>query len=184
MYQTKVDKIYVRQPSSKAGIAGRSSFMVLAIGFGPKPQPYVICTASITEYSQILGAAYDLSTHCGVSKSVMHAWKEKMTEKTLSQMNKSEYIEIKNAWKEIELLHNNSSFLEMELWRLKFHVLRGILCTAHAQRAFLHVDRLYLVTHVSSGDGKGSFFSVLIALSCGVNNFIQEELLILMIFTL
>ena len=29
---TRVDKIYVRQPFSKASIAGRSSFMVLATG--------------------------------------------------------------------------------------------------------------------------------------------------------
>ena len=36
---------------------------------------------------------------------------------------------------------------------------------------------------VSSGDGKGVIFSVLIALSCGVNN-VQEELFILMSFTL
>ena len=53
-----------------------------------------------------------------------------------------------------ELLHNTSRFLEMELWRLKVHVRRGNLCTAHAQRAF-HFDWLYLMTHVSSGDGKG-----------------------------
>ena len=69
--------------------------MVLVISFGPntldiwnslelkhilvyqlQPQPYAICTASITEYSQIfdsifdsqiLGAAYDLSTRDVVS---------------------------------------------------------------------------------------------------------------------
>ena len=46
-------------------------------------------------------------------------------------------------------------------------------------------DGLYLMTHVSPGDGKSViFFSVLIALSCGVNNFVQEELFILKIFTL
>ena len=51
---------------------------------------------------------------------------------------------------------------------------------------FLIFDQLYLMTDVSSGDGKGkmSFFSVLMALSCGVNNFVQEGLFILMIFTL
>ena len=35
MRSTKVDKMYVRQPSSEASIAGRFSFMVPAIGFGP-----------------------------------------------------------------------------------------------------------------------------------------------------
>ena len=37
---------------------------------------------------------------------------------------------------------------KMELWRLEVHMPRGILCTGHAQRAFLHLDRLYLVTDV------------------------------------
>ena len=33
------------------------------------------------------------------------------------------------------------------------------------------------------GTGKVSFFSVLLVLSCGVNNFVQEELFILTTFT-
>ena len=36
-------------------------------------------------------------------------------------------------------------------------------------------DVLYLMTHMSSGDGKGVIFSVLIALSCSVNTPVQEE---------
>ena len=44
-------------------------------------------------------------------------------------------------------------------------------------KLFLICDQLYLMTHVSSGDEKVSFFSVLLALSCGVNNSVQEELL-------
>ena len=78
----------------------------------------------------------------GVFKSVVHAslhifpWKEK-SRKNLSQISKSEYIEIKSAWKEQnELLNNTSRYLEMELWRFKFYVRRGILCTAHEQGAF------------------------------------------------
>ena len=59
--------------------------------------------------------------------------------------------------KQNELLHNTSRFLEMELWSLKV-VQIGILCTVHAQLAFFIFDRLYLMTYVSSGDGKGSFF--------------------------
>ena len=42
---------------------------------------------------------------------------------------------------------------------------------------FFHFDRLYLMTDVSSGDEKVSFFSVLIALSFCVNTFVQEEFL-------
>ena len=38
--------------------------------------------------------------------------------------------------------------------------------------------------HVSSMDRKVLFSSVLIALSCGRNNFVHEELFVLMIFTL
>ena len=79
---------------------------------------------------------------CDVFKSDMHAslhifpWKEKMT-KILSQISKKEYIEIKSAWKkQNELLHNISRFMEMELLRLKVHIRRRILCTAHAQPAF------------------------------------------------
>ena len=45
-------------------------------------------------------------------------------------------------------------------------------------------DRLYLTTHASSGDGKVLFFSVSIAPSCGVNNFVLEELFILTMFIL
>ena len=72
----------------------------------------------------------------------------------------------------------------MELWRLKVHVRRGSLCTEHAQRAF-HFDRLYLMTLYRLETGKEvQFFSVLIALSCGVNNFVQEDLFILTIFIL
>ena len=70
--------------------------------------------------------------------------KEKMTKKFLTQISKSQYIEIKSAWKEEnELLHKTSRFLDIELWELKVHVGRVILCTAHAlmqktvQRAFL-----------------------------------------------
>ena len=46
----------------------------------------------------------------------------------------------------------------MELWRLKVHVRRNILCTAHAQRAFFIFNWLYLVTDVSFGDRKGVTF--------------------------
>ena len=60
--------------------------------------------------------------------------------------------------KQNELLQNTSRSLETELWRLKVHVRRGILCTAHAQRAFLFFDRLYLVTDMSSRDGKGVIY--------------------------
>ena len=51
-------------------------------------------------------------------------------------------------------------------------------------KLFFIFDQLYLMTDVSYGDGKVSFFSVFLALSSGVNNFIQEELFILMIITL
>ena len=81
-----------------------------------------------------------------------------------------------------ELLHNTKRFLEMELWRFKVYNRRGIMCTAqfeicgcaqfettgtmvcksffsHTQRAFLFIfDRLYLMTRVSSGDGKYVIF--------------------------
>ena len=60
--------------------------------------------------------------------------------------------------KQNELLHNTSRFLEMELWRLKVHVRRGIFCTARVQQPFFIFDRFYLVTPVSSGDGKGVIF--------------------------
>ena len=64
----------------------------------------------------------------------------------------------------------------MELWGLKVRIHRGILCTAHAQRAFSIFDgcTLWLLCHL--GTGKLSFFSVSIALSCDVNNFVQGEL--------
>ena len=39
--------------------------------------------------------------------------------------------------KQNELLHNILRFLEMELLRLEVNVRRDILCTAHAQQAFL-----------------------------------------------
>ena len=63
----------------------------------------------------------------GVFKSVMHAsylsLEGKNDEKNSSQISKSQYIEIKSAWKKHdEILHNTSRFLEMELWRLKVHV--------------------------------------------------------------
>ena len=45
-------------------------------------------------------------------------------------------------------------------------------------------DRLYPMTDMSSGDGKIVIFSVLLALSCRMNDFVQEELFTLTIFTL
>ena len=72
----------------------------------------------------------------------------------------------------------------MELWRRKVHVTRVILCNAHVQRAFLIFDRLYIMTDVPYRDGKGVFLSILLALLCDVNNFVQEELFTLMIFIL
>ena len=71
----------------------------------------------------------------------------------------------------------------MELWRLKVQVQRGNLCTAHEQRAF----RSFLISCMTgngNGMGKVLFFSVLLALSWCANNFIQEELFILMISNL
>ena len=63
----------------------------------------------------------------------------KNDEKILSQISKSEYIEIKaHGKKQNELLHNTSRFLEMELWWFKVHVRTDILCTAHGQRAFFN----------------------------------------------
>ena len=50
---------------------------------------------------------------------------------------------------------------------------------------FLIFDQLYLVTDMYVyGDGKGGISSFLLALSCGVNNFVQEELFILTNFPL
>ena len=49
-----------------------------------------------------------------------------------------------------------SRFLEMELWRFKVHVQRGILCSVHFFFSFF--DLLYLMTDVPSGDGKGVIF--------------------------
>ena len=57
------------------------------------------------------------------------------------------------------------------------------MCTAHAQRAF-HFDWLDIMIDVSSGDRKSVTFLSLLALLCGMNNFVQEELFILTIFTL
>ena len=76
----------------------------------------------------------------------------------------------------------------MEIWRLKVHVRRGILCSAPEQRAFLHFSSVVSRTDVSYGDGKGAIFlsfasSVQLALLRGVNNFVQKELFILAIFT-
>ena len=64
-------------------------------------------------------------------------------------------------------------------YRVKVCLKRHFVYCACAT-SFLHFDRLHVVTHVSSGDGKSVIFSVLIALSCGV----QEELYILMISNL
>ena len=60
---------------------------------------------------------------------------------------------------------------------LKVYVRRDILCTEHAQQAFFIFDRLSLMIHVLSEDRKGVIFLSLIALSSGVNNFVQKELL-------
>ena len=57
-----------------------------------------------------------------------------------------------------ELLHNTSRFLDMELWRLKVHVRRDICVLRMRIELFLIFDRLYLMTHVSSGKGKGVIF--------------------------
>ena len=47
-------------------------------------------------------------------------------------------------------------------WKWNYGALKlfelGILCTAHAQRDFFIFDRLYLMTYVSSEDGKGIIF--------------------------
>ena len=53
----------------------------------------------------------------------------------------------------------------------------------HNEHFFIS-DQFYLVTVVSYGDGKVSFFSVLLAFSFGVNNFVQEELSVFTIFSL
>ena len=44
--------------------------------------------------------------------------------------------------------------MEMELWRLKVHIGRGICVLRMRNELFFHFDRLYLMIHVSSGDGK------------------------------
>ena len=49
-------------------------------------------------------------------------------------------------------------------------------CTCATSLSFIF-DWLYPMTDVSSGDGKGDIFSVLLALLCGVNNFVQENFL-------
>ena len=99
----------------------------------------------------------------------------KNNEKFLSQISRNE----ENGKKQNGLLQNTSRFLEMELWRLKVHVRRGILCTGHA-----HFYRLYLVTDVSYGDGKGVIFLHFAGSFIWWNNFVQEELFILTIFIL
>ena len=86
--------------------------------------------------------------------------------------------------KQNELLHNASPFLTMELWRPEVHVQRDILCTVRAQRAFFHFDRLYLMTHVSFGDRKGANFLSFDSSFMWCEQFYQEELFILTIFTL
>ena len=100
-----------------------------------------------------------------------------------------QYISDKKIeWKEAkyELLHNTSCFLKVNLWRLTVHLWRGILCTAHAQQAFLSILIVcipWLLCHL--GTRKVSIFSsFLLALSCGVDNFFREGLYIVTIFTL
>ena len=73
--------------------------------------------------------------------------------------------------KQNELLHNSSRFLEMELWRLKVHVQEAFCVLSTSVRLMCRL-----------GTGKVSFFSVLIDLSRGVNNFVKEELFLLTIF--
>ena len=60
--------------------------------------------------------------------------KENVTKTVLSQINKSEWKEAK-----YELLHNTSCFLKINLWRVTVHLRRVILCTTHAQQAFLSI---------------------------------------------
>ena len=56
-------------------------------------------------------------------------------------------------------MSNTSRFLEKELWRLKVHVRRCILCTARMRNEIFSIfDRLYLATDVSYGDEKGVTF--------------------------
>ena len=57
------------------------------------------------------------------------------------------------------LLHNTSRFLEMELWRLKVHVRRGIFFTTHGKGAFFIFDRLYFMIDVSFGERERCNFS-------------------------
>ena len=72
----------------------------------------------------------------------------------------------------------------MELWRLNVYVQRGVLYTVASAASFFIVGRSHLVTDVSYRDGKGVIFLSFLTLSCGVKNFVQEELLILTISTL
>ena len=104
-----------------------------------------------------------------------------MTKKFILDKQKRTQRKKTHIKKQNEPLHNTSHFLEMELkfmFEDAFCVLR-----MHNDFCFFIFDRLYLMTHVSSRDGKGVIFLVLMALSCGVNNFVQEELFVLTIFT-
>ena len=108
-----------------------------------------------------------------------------MTKKLLSHVSKRNTLKSRaHGKKQNELLHNTSRFLEMESWKLKIHVLRGILCTAHARRAFIIFDRFYLMTHVLSGDGEGVIFISFDSSFMWFAQFVREELFILRIFTL
>ena len=64
------------------------------------------------------------------------------------------------------------------MFREAFCVLR--MCS----EPFYVSDRLYFVTDVSNGDGKGVIFLSFASSLYGVNNFVQEKLFILTIFTL
>ena len=74
-------------------------------------------------------------------------------------------------------------FWKWNYGRLKFTFEKVFCVLCMRNELYFIFDRLYLMTHVSSGTGKVSFFSVLIALACGVDNFVQEELFILTTFS-
>ena len=60
-----------------------------------------------------------------------------------------------------------------------------VFCVLRMRNQLIFIfDLLYLVTDVSYVDEKRVFFSLFLALSCGVNNFVLEEHFILTIFTL
>ena len=99
---------------------------------------------------------------------------EGKNENFLSQISRSEYIEIKRAWK--------LNYGGLLLWRFIFEEAFCVLQIGN--KLFFIFGRLYLVIDVSYGDGKGVIVLSLLALLCGVNNFVQEELFLLMIFTL